>query len=65
MRKITIDQFLNEKQIKEAIDLKNAKDICKEIIEPNIDTINQKLGQENDPMFLAYAAEYVVSQLGE
>jgi len=65
MRKISIDQFLNEEQIKEAIHLKKAKDICKEIIEPNIEEINKKLGQENEPMFLAYATEYVVGQVGD
>jgi len=65
MRTITIDQFLNEDQIKKAIQLKKAKEICKEIIEPNIGAINKKLGQDNDPMYLAYATEYVVGQLGE
>jgi len=65
MSTVTIDQFLNEDQIKKAIQLKKAKDICREIIEPNIKTINDLLGQENDAMYLAYATEYVVSQIGE
>jgi len=65
MTTITIDQFLNEDQIKKAIKLKKAKDICRELIEPNLASINSKLGQENDAMYLAYATEYVVSQLGE
>jgi hypothetical protein len=65
MRKITIDKFLNEEQIAKAIQLKKAKDICREIIEPNLLEINAKLGQENDAMYLSYATEYVVSQLGE
>lgn len=64
MRKISIDQFLTEEQIKKAVDLKRAKDICKEIIEPNISEINKKIGQENDPMYIAYMVEYVVSLLG-
>lgn len=65
MTTITIDQFLNEEQIKKAIQLKKAKEICEEIIKPNIETINTMLGQENDPMYLAYATEYVLSQIGE
>lgn len=63
MRQITIDQFLNETQINKAIELKKAPDICKVIIEPNLESINEKLGQKNDAMYLAYAVEYVVSQL--
>ena len=60
---VTINQFLTESQILKAKRLNNAKDICKEVIEPNIDSINQKLGQENDPMYLSYAVEYVLSTL--
>ena len=65
MKQVTIDQFLNESQIKKAIELRKAKDICKVIIEPNLDSINKKLGQENDAMYLAYAVEYVVGMLEE
>jgi len=64
MRTITIDQFLNEEQIKEAVDLKKAKDICKKIIEPNLAAINKKLGQENDAMYLSYAVEHVINTAG-
>lgn len=65
MRKITIEQFLTKEQIQKAIDLKKAKDIFKEIIEPNISEINKKIGQENDAMYLSYMVEYVVSLLGD
>jgi len=61
----TLNQFLNEEQIKKAIQLKKAKVICTEIIKPNIKTINKLLGQENDVMYLAYATEYIISQIGE
>jgi len=64
MRTMTIDQFLNEDQIKEAIDLKKAKAICAKIIEPNLDAINKMLGQENNAMYLSYAVEYAVSKIG-
>ena len=65
MRKITIEQFLTKEQIEKAINLKKAKDICREIIEPNLSEINRKIGQENDAMYLSYMVEYVVSLLGD
>ena len=41
-----------------------ASTLTEEIIAPNIERINKALGQENDPKFLAYAVEYVLSQGG-
>lgn len=62
MLKVTIDQFLTEKEIKKAMKLRTAKLIADQIITPNLERINAALGQENDPMFLGYAVEYVISQ---
>lgn len=42
-----------------------ADKICKEVIEPNLERINKSLGQNNDPMYLAYACEYVMLQTGQ
>lgn len=64
MKSVTINQFLNEDQLKKAINLKKAKDICTHIIKPNIKEINERLGQENDPMYLAYMVEYVLLKSG-
>ena len=61
MKQITIDKFLTEEQIKQAIKLKKAKSICDQIIKPNIKHINELLGQENDPRYLAYVVEYVIN----
>lgn len=61
MKRITIDQFLSDDEIKRAFKCKTVAEICSEIIEPNIEKINRKLGQENDPMYLAYLVEYVIS----
>jgi hypothetical protein len=36
--------------------------IAKEVIEPNMDEINRKLGQENDAHYLAYAVVHAVHQ---
>lgn len=39
-----------------------ARRCAEEIIKPNIEAINKKVGQENDPLYLAYAVEYAISQ---
>ena len=62
---ITLGDFLTNEQIKKAAELKTAAKICAEIIEPNIDAINFKLGQENDPKYLGYLCEYVFSLAGK
>jgi hypothetical protein len=68
MKSMTLPQFLTEAQISEAhalykdhggVDAKGK--IQKQVIEPNMAAINKKLGQENDPSYLAYAVVYVFS----
>lgn len=65
MKQTTIQDFLTDEQIKQAISLyKTAPEgsfatrCAEEIIAPNLAEINAKLGQENDAKFLAYAVEY-------
>ena len=67
---VTLTDFLTNAQIEECIALFEAHDhskggfatlVCERVIEPNIKTINEKLGQENDPKYLAYAVEYVLT----
>ena len=58
---VMLKDFLTDDEIKQAQQLKKAKDICRVIIQPNIARINTQLGQENDEMYLAYMVEYVVS----
>ena len=72
MKTMTLPDFLTEAQIAEALALfkdhggVDAKGkIQKQVIEPNITEINKKLGQENDPSYLAYAVVYVFSQADE
>lgn len=62
MKMIKLSDFLTQVQIKRAIELKTAKEICREIVLPNIKTINKLLEQENDPMYLAYAIEYAIGE---
>jgi len=67
MKSITLTDFLTSDQIKQAETIFNSsispsRDICEKVIKPNIEEINRKLGQENDPSYLAYACEYVLSK---
>jgi hypothetical protein len=65
---VALPQFLTAAQIYEAENLykvhgdRAVKQIQAQVIEPNMAVINAKLGQENDPMYLAYAVVYVLSQ---
>lgn len=69
-KQITIDQFLSDEEIDRAAQLfvqlegtgKFASTLDAEIITPNIERINQALGQENNPRYLAYAVEYVLME---
>lgn len=59
-----IGDFLTDAQLKRCAELGNAKDICREVMEPNIEDINRKLRQENDPMYLAYMVEHALNFTG-
>ena len=67
---VTLPEFLTTAQINEAqriykiyTDDAAVKEIQELIIEPNLSAIDTKLGQKNDPRYLAYAVVYVLSQL--
>ncbi len=68
---LTIYRFLTDAQIRKALALYNdkkakdafAKRCCAQVIEPNLDDINSKLGgKQHDPMYLAYMVENVFNQ---
>lgn len=71
MKSITLPDFLTEDQIESAQALymkfkgtgRFAEECAKQIIQPNMAAINEKLGQENDAKYLAYACEYVFGQM--
>ena len=71
MKTMTLPQFLTDAQIAKAAKLYKAHGmdavakIQTQVIEPNMATINGKLGQENDARYLAYAVVYVLSQAAE
>jgi len=66
MREITIADILTDSEIDRARELYAefkdtgtfASRVVDELIQPNIERINKKLGQENDPKYLAYCVEY-------
>jgi hypothetical protein len=68
MKTMTLPQFLTDSQIAHAVKLYEAHGmdavgkIQTQVIEPNMSAINEKLGQENDGRYLAYAVAYVLSQ---
>jgi hypothetical protein len=67
MKQVTLYDFLTESQIEEAHKIWEkekapAKEICDKVIRPNIAEIDRKLGQANDPMYLAYACEHVFNE---
>lgn len=62
VKRVTINDFLTWDEILQAQKLKDAEPICEEIIKPNIDRINRILKQQNDPMYIAYAVEFVINQ---
>ena len=61
-RQVSLGDFLSEADIKKVFELKKAHAICEQVILPNLEEINDKLGQKNSPLYLAYACEYLVSQ---
>lgn len=69
MKQVTIKDFLTDNQIEKCIeiykkypDYQRAKGIAELVISPNIEKINKKLKQKNDPMYLAYAVCFILSQ---
>lgn len=66
-KQVTLADFLDGQQIDDAISIWRrsetpAKEIADKVIAPNIGKINLKLGQENDPLYLAYMVEAVFNE---
>lgn len=59
VKMVRLGDFLSQGDINKARKLyPNVSAIAQEVIEPQIEEINRKLGQENDAMYLAYAVIY-------
>jgi hypothetical protein len=69
--KVAISDFLTVEEVVTAIKLYRiaragtfAEKCAEEIIEPVLPRINEKLGHENHPLYLAYLVEYVFMETG-
>jgi hypothetical protein len=70
MKTVCLHDFLSQQEIALARAIyddltgtgKVATEISRQVIEPNLERINESLGQENDPRFLAYACEHTFMQ---
>jgi hypothetical protein len=68
MKTFQLQDIFTDEQIQEALDMFKvtptgfAKKFAKEYVEPRIDEINKKLGQENDPVYIAYCMELSLVQ---
>jgi 2-methylcitrate dehydratase PrpD len=71
VKTMTLPQILTDAQIAEAVRLYKEHgalaidQIRIRVIEPNMEAINAKLGQENNARYLAYAVFYVLTQAEE
>lgn len=70
VKTVRLPDFLTDKEIALAMQMWRGKwledgktyaqRVADKIIKPNMARINKALGQENDPMYLAYMVEYVL-----
>lgn len=59
MKQIKIQDFLTEQQIQSCAKLyPNVDAIEHDVIAPNMQEINRKIGQENDSRYIAYAVHF-------
>jgi len=68
MKTATIHDFLTEEQIKKCQEIceNNGlpnKVLVEQVIQPNLEEINKKLGQENSASYLAYVVEFAFLKL--
>ena len=62
---IKLGDFVTDEMMKTCVELyPDAKAICEQVIKPNIETINKKLGQQNDERFLAYMIVAAIQESG-
>ena len=70
-----LDQIFTEEMIEKAkqvhvecklkgVTTRLAEQYKTKVVEPNLDMINKKTKQENDPLYLAYLLEYAFSKVG-
>lgn len=58
---VKVSDFLTNDQIRRCAGLRDHVKIRDQIIIPNLEQINRKLGQENNADYLAYMIEFAIS----
>ena len=58
----TLKDLFTRKELRKIAKLKHAKAICEQVVQPNIERINKVVGQENDPMYIAYMCEHAMGE---
>ena len=64
MKQMTIFDFLTEAEVEQAAKLCDRIAVRDQLIAPNMERINKALGQENDPDYLSFCVEYVMTRSG-
>ena len=63
VKMVSLGDFLTEEQTRRCWGLyPNREQIRDKIVKPNLASINEKLGQENDADYLSYAIVHVIGQ---
>ena len=62
MKHVALGDLFTEEELKKARQLKEAKEICEQIVKPKMGHINKITGQENDTMYVSYFLEYTLSK---
>lgn len=61
---LTLPDFLTEQQLNRAMQCKSAREVCEKVIQPDLEHIAAKIGQECDAMYLAYMIEHIFHLAG-
>jgi len=63
---ITLGDFITRDQMQKCIELyPDSSAICEQVVKPNMDEINRKLGQDNDARYIAYLIVHVIGSAGQ
>lgn len=62
-KSVKIGDLFTDSEVRQAAKCKSAREIADKVITPIIGRVNAAAGQECDPMYLAYALEYAISQV--
>lgn len=65
VKTVKLGEFVTDEMMQKCVELyPDTEAIRKQVIEPNMTSINRKLGQENDARFLSYMIVAAIEQSG-